>query len=143
MVKIVPVTSCESLEGTRRVDRGIVIAEMEAMFSAGPGGAWPQEASHAQAAVVVGGRIASHAVRPVMTKEDLALRKKNERANTIALWATLELLAPSVDENKGLPGYRSKALRGRTKEELLQDVIHAVRLAQGLRNGDLVLQESE
>jgi hypothetical protein len=61
----------------------------------------------------------------------LALRKKNERANTIALWATLELLAPNVDQNKAPPGYRSKALRGRAKEELLKDAIHAVRLAQG------------
>jgi len=98
------------------------------MFSAGPGGAWSQEASHDRAAVVVGGRSASHAVRPLTTKEELALRKKNERANTTALWATLELLAPNVDANKRQPGHRSKALRGRAKEELLNDVVHAVRL---------------
>ena len=112
------------------------------MFSAGPGGAWSQEAGHAQAAEV-GGRNASRAVRPVMTKEELALRKKNERTHTTALWATLESLAPTVDENKGQPGYRSKALRGRAKEELLKDVVHAVRLAQGLRGDDFVLDQSE
>ena len=110
------------------------------MFSAGPGGAWSQEAGHARTAMVVGGRIAP---RPVITKEELALRKKDERATTTALWATLELLAPIVDENKAQPGYRSKALRGRAKEELLKDVIHAVRLAQGQRSDDLVLPESE
>ena len=93
--------------------------------------------------MVVGGRIPPHAVHPVPTREELALRKKNERSNTTALWATLELLAPSVDENKAQPGYRSKALRGRAKEELLKDVIHAVRLAQGLRSHDLVIDESE
>ena len=76
-------------------------------------------------------------------KEALALRKKNERANTTALWATLELLAPNVDENKGQPGHRSKALRGRSKDGLLKDVMHAVRLAQGLRSDDLVLDEGE
>ena len=47
-----------------------------------------------------------------------------------------------MDENKGQPGHRSKALRGRAKEELLKDVVHAVRLAQG-RSDDLVLEESE
>ena len=82
------------------------------MLSAGPSGAWSQGAGHARTAM-------------------LALRKKNERANTIALWATLELLAPNVDQNKAPPGYRSKALRGRAKEELLKDAIHAVRMAQG------------
>jgi hypothetical protein len=89
------------------------------MFAAG-GGAWSQEASHARAAVV----------RP--TKEELALRKKNERANTTALWATLELLAPNMDENKVQKGHRCKALRGRAKEELLNDVVHAVRLERKL-----------
>jgi len=96
------------------------------MSSAGPGGAWSREADHARAAVVVCGQIASHAVR---SKQELALRKKNERANTTALWSRLELLAPNVDENRSQPGYRSKALRGRAQEELLKDV-HAVRLAR-------------
>ena len=113
------------------------------MFAAGPGGAWSQEAGRAQIAMVVGGHTASHAGRPVTIMQELALRKKNERANTTALWATLELLAPNVDENKAQPGRRSKALRGRAKEELLKDVIHAVRLAQGLRSHDLVHDESE
>ena len=107
------------------------------MLSAGYGGAWSQEASHARAAV--GGRAASDAVR----HEGLALRKKNERARNNALWATLELLAPKVNANKGQPGYRSKALRGRAKEELLKDVMHAVRLAQGLRQDNLVLDQRE
>jgi hypothetical protein len=111
------------------------------MFSAGPGGAWSQEASHARAAE--SGRTASDAVRPYATKEELALRKKNERARTTALWTMLESMAPNVEENKGQPGYRSKALRGRAKEEILKDVVHAVRLAQGLRSDDLVLAESE
>ena len=71
-------------------------------------------------------------VRPSTSKAELALRKKNERANTTALLATLELLAPNVEENKRQPGYRSKALRGRAKEELLADVMHAVRLARRL-----------
>jgi len=102
------------------------------MFSAGPGGAWSQEAG-----------LPFCAGRPVATKEELALRKKDDRANTNALWATLELLAPNVDENKAQPGYRSKTLRGRAKEEILKDVIHSVRLAQGLRSHDLVLDESE
>ena len=87
----------------------------------------------------VGGHTASDALR----HEDLALRKKNERAHTINLLATLELQAPVVDENKGQPGHRSKALRGRTREELLKDVIHAVRLAQGLHSDAPVLDEGE
>jgi len=78
-----------------------------------------------------------------LTVSDLALRKKNERAHTTQLWKRLEVLAPKIDENQGKPGYRSKALRGRARGELLKDVMHAVRLAQGLRNDDLVLQESE
>ena len=86
---------------------------------------------------------ASDAVRLYQTKEELALRKKNERAITTKLFARLEVMAPIVDDNKGHPGHRSKALRGRAKEELLKDVIHAVRLAQGLRSHDLVLDESE
>jgi len=86
---------------------------------------------------------ASEVVRPYTTKEELALRKKNERARTTKLLASLELLAPSVDENKTQPGHRSKALRGRAKEGLLKDVMHAVCLAQGLRSDDLVLAESE
>jgi hypothetical protein len=81
--------------------------------------------------------------RSYPTKEELALRKKNERACTAKLLARLELLAPSMDENKTQPGHRSKALRGREKGELLKDVIHAVRLAQGPRSDDLVLPESE
>ena len=102
------------------------------MFSAGPGGAWSQEASH-------GWAVASNEVR----QEELALRKRNERTNTTALWAKLALLAPNVDENKGQPGHRSKALRGRTKEELLADVMHAVRLAQRVRSDNLVLDPGE
>ena len=107
------------------------------MFSAGPGGAWSQEASHGWAAESV--RTASHEVH----QEELALRKRIERANTTALWAKLALLAPNVDENKGQPGHRSKALRGRTKEELLADVMHAVRLAQRVRSDNLVLDPGE
>ena len=106
------------------------------MFSAGPGRAWSQEASISPPAV--GGGTASDAVRPTR-KENLALRKKKERANLIAMWAKLEFLTPNVDMYMGKPGYRSKSLQGRTKEELLKDVIHAVQLAQGLR----VRQESE
>ena len=86
---------------------------------------------------------ASHAVRRYMTKEELALRKRNERATTTKQLARLELLAPTVEENRIQPGYRSKALQGRAKVELLRDVIHAVRLAQGQRSDDLVLLESE
>ncbi|KAJ1464053.1 hypothetical protein T484DRAFT_1923105, partial [Baffinella frigidus] len=82
------------------------------MFSAGPGGAWSQEASPARAAVVA---------RPRKSKGELALRKKKERANTTALLARLEFLAPNVDEHKMQPGHRSKALRGRAKDELLKD----------------------
>jgi hypothetical protein len=107
------------------------------MFSTGPGGAWSQQAHHVRAAV--GGRAASDSAR----HEDLALRKKNERAHTTKILATLELLAPILDENKGQPGHRSKALRGRTRGELLKDVMHAVRLAQGLRSDAPVLDESE
>jgi len=115
-------------------DSGAVSPESEPMFSAGPGGAWSHEASHAREAVVVSNLTASHAVRPGTrmqnpTKVELALRKKNERANTTALLATLELLVPNVDENKRQPGNRCKALRGRAKDELLKDVMHAVRLA--------------
>jgi len=117
----------------------------ETMFSAGPSGAWLQDARHARAAA--SGRTASDAVRPCSytTKEELALRKKNERAHTTKLMATLEFLAPIVDENKGQPGHRSKALRGRTRGELLKDVMHAVRhaVAQGLRSEAPVLAESE
>ena len=87
--------------------------------------------------------MASEVVRPYTTKEELALRKKNERSRTTKLLARLELLAPSVDEHKTQPGHRSKALRGRAKEELLKDVMHAVCLAQGLRSDDLVLAECE
>ena len=86
---------------------------------------------------------ASAVGRPFPTKEELALRKKNERAHTTKLLARLGLLAPSVNENTTHPGNRSRALRGREKGELLKDVIHAVRLAQGQRNDDLVLPESE
>ena len=81
--------------------------------------------------------------RPYTTKEELALRKKNERARATKLLARLELLTPGVGENKTQPGHRSKALRGREKGELLKDVIHAVRLARGQRIDDLVLPESE
>jgi hypothetical protein len=80
---------------------------------------------------------------PSGSKQELALQKKKERAHTTAMWARLAVLAPSVDENKGQPGYRSQALGGRSKEELLRDVVQAVQLAQGLRSDDLVLQESE
>jgi len=58
---------------------------------------------------------------------DLAAQKKRERAHSTALWARLEVLAPSLDASKGKPGYRSKALGGRSKEELLKDVVHVVR----------------
>ena len=91
----------------------------ETVLFAGPGGGWTQE-----------NRIGVSASARTAAKN--ALRKKNERANTTALWATLELLAPSVDANKEQPGHRSKALRGRVKEELLKDVVHAVRLARKL-----------
>jgi hypothetical protein len=67
----------------------------------------------------------------VTAKVKLALRKKEERAHTSALWARLELLVPNVDENRAQPWYRSQALRGRTKDELLTDVTHAMRLAHG------------
>jgi len=97
-------------------------------FSAGSGGAWSQDVSQTRAAE--SDPTASHAGRRQTTKAVLALRKKNERADTTYLLARLELLAPRVDENKGHPGPRSKALRGRTKEELLNDVVHAVRLAR-------------
>jgi hypothetical protein len=62
----------------------------------------------------------------VTAKAKLALRKKEERAHTSALWARLELLVPNVDE-----GYRSQALKGRSKDELLKDVMHALRLERG------------
>jgi hypothetical protein len=112
------------------------------MFSAGTDGAWSQAASHAWEAE---NGAASDAVRPITTKKELALRKKNERAHTTKLLARLEFLAPSLDESKGQPvGMRSKALRGRAKEELLKDVIDLVRLkAPGLRSEDIVLEESE
>ena len=67
----------------------------------------------------------------VSTKEKLAQRKKEERAHTTALWARLELLAPNVDEDTTQPRYRSKAVAGRTKDELLKDVMHAVQQAHG------------
>jgi len=114
---------------------------MEAMFSAGPGGAWSQAASHAREAE---NGTASYAVRPITTKKELALRKKNARANTTKLLARLEILSPSLVENRGQPGGgRSKALRGRAKEERLKDVIDVDRLAHGRRSDDLVLEESE
>ena len=68
----------------------------------------------------------------VTAKAKLALRKKEERGHTSALWARLELLVPNVDENRAQPGYRSQALKGRTKDELLKDVMHALRLGRGL-----------
>jgi len=111
------------------------------MFSAGSGGAWSQEASHVRAAE--SGRTAFDAVRPYTTKEELALRKRSERANTTKLMARLELLAPKMDQNTLPGGLRSKALRGRAREELLKDVMHAVRLAQVLRSDDLILDASE
>ena len=112
------------------------------MFSAGPGGAWSQEASHARAAE--SGRTASDAVRPDTTQEDLALQKRKESAHTTNLMARLELLAPKVDENKGQPGgHRSKALQGRAKEELMKDGMRTVRMGQVLRSDDFLLDESE
>ena len=57
------------------------------------------------------------------TREKLAQRKKEERAHTSALWARLELLAPN---------FHLKALGGRTRDELLKDVMHALRLERGL-----------
>ena len=101
------------------------------MFPAGRGGAWSQKTMQARTA------------KSGTTASDLALRKKNERVQTTKLWKRLEELAPEIDDNKGKPGYRSKVLRGRTREELLKDVMHAVRLAQGLRIDDLVLRESK
>ena len=85
----------------------------------------------------------SGAMIATASKRELALQKKKERAHTTAMWARLALLAPNMDENRGLPGYRSKAFGGRSKEELLRDVVQAVRLAQGLHSDDLVLQEGE
>jgi hypothetical protein len=67
----------------------------------------------------------------VTAKAKLALRKKDERAHTFALWVRLESLVPNVDENRAQPGCRSKALKGRTKDEILTDVTHALRLAHG------------
>ncbi|KAJ1471492.1 hypothetical protein T484DRAFT_1916223, partial [Baffinella frigidus] len=83
------------------------------MLSHGPGAAWLQEA-HGQ-------REASK------RKEQLAQRKKNDRAKTVGLFAKLELMTPSVDKHTGQRGYRSKALRGRAKDTLLLDIMHAVR----------------
>ena len=125
----------------RFLDRRVLFPGRETMLVAGSGGAWSQEASISPQAV--GGRKASDAVHPHTANEQLALCKKNERAHTTNLLARLQLLAPMVDENKGQPGHRSKALRGRARDELLKDVIHAVRLTQGLRSDDLVLDESE
>jgi len=110
------------------------------MFSAGPNGAWPQAAGHAREAE---NGTASDAVRPITTKKDLALRKKN-KPNAAKPLARLEFLAPSLDENKGQPGGgRSRALRGRAKGELLKDVIDVVRLAHGILSEGIVIEESE
>jgi hypothetical protein len=49
----------------------------------------------------------------VTTKEELALRKKNERARTTALMAKLELLTPNVEENKRQPGQVQGVARAR------------------------------
>jgi len=60
-------------------------------------------------------------------KEELARRKKNERTHTTALWASLEKLAPKV-ENKSKPRFISKSLStGRSKDDILQDAIQLVR----------------
>jgi len=67
----------------------------------------------------------------VAAKKKLALGKMKERARTTALWARLDFLAPDVDENRTRPGYRSKALGRRTKDELLKDVMHAVQQVHG------------
>ena len=67
----------------------------------------------------------------VTAKEKLALRTKAECAHTTSLLARLELLVPNVDENKGSPGYRSKACAVKAKEGLLSNGVHAVRLAHG------------
>ena len=85
---------------------------------------------------------ASGVGRPQTTKDLLALRKKNERADTTKLLARLELLAPRVDANKVHPGHRSKALQGRAREELLKDVVHAVRLARRLMGPGALLLPS-
>jgi hypothetical protein len=82
------------------------------------------------------------AVRHHTTKQELALRKKTERATTTKLFARLGLLAPTVEDNRVQSGHRSKALGGRERGELLHAVIHAVRLAQRQRD-DLVLPASE
>jgi len=60
-------------------------------------------------------------------KEVLRLRKKKEREELSWLFARLEELAPHVEMKKVKPGYRSGALLGRTKEEILEDAVHCVR----------------
>lgn len=107
--------------------------------SSAPAGATMEEASHARSCgdrEPVGGRKASDEGREGAPpfKAVLALRKKKERAQTSELWATMELLAPTLEENKGVPGgQRSKLLRtGRSKEELLKDVLAVVRYQTAL-----------
>ncbi|KAJ1467543.1 hypothetical protein T484DRAFT_3631144 [Baffinella frigidus] len=77
--------------------------------SSAPAGATMEEASHARSCgdrEPVGGRKASDEGREGAPpfKAVLALRKKKERAQTSELWATMELLAPTLEENKGVPG---------------------------------------
>jgi len=111
-----------------------------------PGGvarlAGQQEAAGTAASAELNGGVAHPSMLPqispgtagVKRKEELALRKKIERANNTALWAKLELLAPKiVDESKGKPRYISKSLStGRSKDDILQDAIQLVRSRNSL-----------
>jgi hypothetical protein len=61
------------------------------------------------------------------SREELALRKKKERAHTTALWVKLESVTPRTRQEEGKLGNRSKSLRsGRTKEQVLQDASNVV-----------------
>eukprot|EP00290_Baffinella_frigidus_P051308 CAMPEP_0180405534 /NCGR_PEP_ID=MMETSP0989-20121125/40661_1 /TAXON_ID=697907 /ORGANISM="non described non described, Strain CCMP2293" /LENGTH=122 /DNA_ID=CAMNT_0022409145 /DNA_START=276 /DNA_END=642 /DNA_ORIENTATION=- len=97
----------------------------------------PPDSAGLQFAGVMQGGSTFYALPPIKSRQEVALNKKKERAHNTTLWARLELLAPQVDENKGKPGYRSKALRGRSKEELLKDVVSAVRSARTMAPGAL------
>ncbi|KAJ1465878.1 hypothetical protein T484DRAFT_1757107, partial [Baffinella frigidus] len=74
------------------------------------------------------GRTSSSEGSCAPSKELLAQRKKNERKETNDLWAVLEAVTPRVSQQQGQLGNRSKSLRsGRTKQEVLQDVVQVVR----------------
>ena len=67
------------------------------LSSSQPGGVSMQQAwSHPRGNPPLGGRPASDAGGG-MSKEEMALRKKKDRAQTTTLWARLEVLAPKVD----------------------------------------------